>query len=50
MNNDNRIFELNKEIYGILYKNRFIVTIELLDETKVSGRIIKHNTSSSPLK
>ena len=50
MNNDTRVLELSKEIYSLLWNGRFNVAIESLDGTKVSGRIIKHCTLSSPLR
>ena len=50
MNDDNRVLELSKEIYSFLCNGRFNVAIESLDGTKVSGRIIKHCTLSSPLR
>lgn len=50
MNNDARVFELSREIYETLYKGRFNMTIEFLDGTNVSGRVVKHTTSNSPFK
>ena len=50
MINDKRVLELSKEIYSLLCNGRFYVAIESLDGTKISGRIIKYCTLSSPLR
>jgi hypothetical protein len=50
MNSDNEVLELSKEVYVLLCNGRFNMTVELLDGTKVSGRVIKHCTLSAPLR
>jgi hypothetical protein len=48
MNDDNKVQLLSLGMYGILFNNKWRMTLELFDGTKVNGRLKNHNTQSSP--
>lgn len=50
MNSNDKIQALSLGMYGILFNNKWQLTVELFDGTKIKGKLKSHNTQSEPFK
>ncbi len=48
MNDDNKVYALSLGIYGILFNNKWRMTVILFDGTRISGRLKGQNTITQP--
>lgn len=50
MNDDNKVYALSIGMYGILFNNKWRLTVILFDGTRISGRLKGQNTVTQPYK
>lgn len=48
MNDDNKVYALSLGMYGILFNNKWRMTVILFDGTRISGRLKGQNTITQP--
>jgi hypothetical protein len=48
MNDDNKVYALALGMYGILFNNKWRMTVILFDGTRISGRLKGQNTTTEP--
>jgi hypothetical protein len=48
MNDDNKVYALSIGMYGILFNNKWRITLILFDGTRISGQLVGQNTTTNP--